>query len=141
METHTAVPECVLRDEPHGARILGRVVSVVAVLVLAVTAFRFTFHSTQATFHNYGVVYTSIGIADVACGGEASSGCGASTAIRFASCSQRFHDYFSSAEGSGDQLVRSLIAKRPPSGTKWVVECGGADAMIHGQPLAQLKPS
>jgi hypothetical protein len=118
---------------------VGRMTLGLALLAAAAGVFRFTFlQPTQPTFHNYGVLRTSIGIADVACGGEASDGCGVDTAIRFASCSPHFYAYFDGSTATNDQKVRSLIGKHPPSGNRWVVECGGADAMIQGQPLARL---
>jgi hypothetical protein len=84
-------------------------------------------------------VYSPIGIADVACGGDASDACGVGTTIHFASCSAQFHDYFDDAAGSDDPLVRTLTGKRPPSGSQWSVGFGGADGLIQGQPPAHLK--
>jgi hypothetical protein len=118
---------------------VARITLGIALFVLAAGVFRFTFlQPTPVTFHNYGVVRTSIGVADVACGGDADERCAVGTTIRFASCSPQFHAYFDGSTATGDRLVRTLIGKRPPSGNLWVVECGGADAMIQGQPLARL---
>jgi hypothetical protein len=80
-------------------------------------------------FRSYGVVETRIGRAAITCGGEVSRGCGIETAIRFQACSPAFHEYFAGSRGY-DQLVHELIGRDPPSGRRWVVECGGADAMI-----------
>ena len=123
------------------ARAIGRVTLGAALLVVVAGTFRFTFLlPVPPTFHNYGIVRTSIGVADVACGGEASDGCGVDTAIRFASCSSQFREYFtSSGYPTDDQEVRTLIGKRPPSGNRWIAECGSADDMIQGQPLAALR--
>ena len=125
------------------ARIAGRVALTVALLVMAASVLRFMFGPPlQPSFRNYGIVRTSIGVADVSCGGDTAEGCGDVTAIRFASCSPRWRDYFgvTSDPVSDDRRVRRLLGKRPPSGNRWVVYCGGGDAMIQGRPLARLKP-
>lgn len=125
------------RRAAHGA---GQLVLIAALLVLVAAVLRFMYGPPVfPSFHNYGVVHTSVGVAVAACGGETGEGCGDVTAIRFASCSPQFHAYFNESSASDDQLVRKLIGKRPPSGNRWVVECGGAKAMIRGQPIAHLE--
>jgi hypothetical protein len=115
-------------------------VLITALLVMVAAVLRFMYGPPlYPRFHNYGVVQTSIGLAVVACGGEGAGQCGNTTAMVFASCSPQFHVYFRESTATDDQLVRALMGKRPPSGNRWVVECGGADAMIHGQPLAHLE--
>ena len=134
------------RHACDGSSLTRRALSGVARLTLglvlfaaAAVLFRFTFlQSAPVGFRNYGIVNTSIGVADVACGGEASEGCGVDTAIRFEACSREFHAYFNGSTATADRLVRTLTGKRPPSGNRWIVECGGADAMIDGKPLARL---
>lgn len=131
------------RSTRRAALGIGRVTLGIALLVASAGAVRFTFlRPPHPAFHNYGVVRTSIGVADVACGGEASDGCGVDTAIRFASCSSQFREYFgfdSSGYASEDLQVRTLIGKRPPSGNRWIAECGSAGDMIQAQPLAKLE--
>jgi hypothetical protein len=141
VEVYTPIPEASMPGVPRGVRHAGRVMVVCALVLVAAAVVRATFFgSSQASFHNFGVVHTAIGTAAVACGGEASDGCGVDTVIRFASCSTQFHDYFGAVADAArnDQLVRALIGQRPPSGDRWTVGCGGADGMIAAQPLAHL---
>jgi hypothetical protein len=132
------------RRSTSPARRVGGIVATIALvpalLVGTAVALRFTFVPAHPTFYNYGVVHTRIGTAVVACAGEAGTGCGVDTAIRFTSCSARFRAYFADSMATQDQLVRALIGKRPPSGEGWDVHCGGAAAMIEGQPLTRLRP-
>jgi hypothetical protein len=119
---------------------LARRIGFVLVLLAAGSVlFRFMYPPSQPAFRNYGVAQTSIGNAAVFCGGETGGACGVETALRFVSCSPRFHEYFDDATATDDEQVRRLIGKRPPSGDRWVVQCGGADAMIKGRPPAQLE--
>jgi hypothetical protein len=111
----------------------------VGLLAVGTLLFHFMYAPSQPAFRNYGVVQTSIGMAAVACGGETSGGCGVETALRFVSCSPRFHDYFDNAPATDDELVRRLVGKAPLSGDRWIVQCGGADAMIESRPLAELE--
>jgi hypothetical protein len=111
-------------------------------LATMAVAFALTFGTfEQPSFRNYGVIHTSLGLAVVTCGGETSEGCGNETAIGFAACSPEWHGYFAetSSPTTTDRLVRTLIGKRPPSGNRWVVECGAAGPMFQGEPLARLK--
>jgi len=122
------------------AKATGELVFIVALLVTAAAVLRFMYAAPAPRFHNYGIVHTPLGLAAVACGGETSE-CGKETAIRFESCSPQWRDYFSAVakRTSLDHLARELIGKRPPSGDEWSVQCGGADGMIQGQPLAKLE--
>jgi hypothetical protein len=134
----TRVPNATARTL-RAARTVGQIAFAAVLLLFAAVALRFTFGGTEPAFRNYGVIDTRLGVAVVACGGEASRGCGEDTALRFASCSAPFHAFFDNSPFSDDELVRTLIHKRPPSGERWIVECGGAAAMIHGQRPAQLR--
>jgi hypothetical protein len=120
-----------LRSVVFAAVLLATVCGVVKVVFL---------QSQPATFHNYGVVNTSIGVGAVACGGEVSAGCGVESTIRFEQCSPRYYAYYDAATPERtDQLVRRLTGARPPSGNRWTVQCGAADAMIVGQPPVRLE--
>ena len=111
------------------------------VVLAAVFALRLTFGAyAPPSFHNYGTIETTFGTAAVVCGGEGGpGGCGANTKLVVQTCTHAYFDYFNASDPVRvDQLVRQLTGKRPPSGNRWLVECGGADAMIQGQPPAQL---
>jgi hypothetical protein len=116
-------------------RAVGRLALLAALVGASAVVLRFIY-VRPPMFHNYGVVHTSIGTAAVACGGEVSRGCGIETAIIFTACTPRYRSYFDATTASDDELARALVGKRPPSGNRWVVECGAADAMVRGQPPA-----
>lgn len=113
--------------------VAGRLALTFVLLVAAAGMLRFMYGPPlQPVFRNFGLVQTSIGVAVVACGGEAAPGCGIGTALIFASCSPQWRAYFAvtSDPSALDALVRVLIRKPPPSGNRWAVYCGGADAML-----------
>ena len=123
MEVYTPTPTL----PPHAprARMLGRGVAVVGLLVAAFGVARFTFGNPSRGAHrDFGVVRTQLGVAEVACGGEASD-CAESTALVFPSCrpGSAFDLYFRKNAAGADALARRLTGGPPPSGSRWDVTC------------------
>jgi hypothetical protein len=102
--------------------------SILAFAVLILVSLHLMKRPTPPAFQNFGSVNTRYGAATLYCGGPSTSTCGASTAVRFAVCSEQLKAALTPAANEKlTDLIQQAVGRTPPSGLKFLsYSCGGA---------------
>jgi hypothetical protein len=108
------LPYLTISDRAHRFRNAAGLLVVALFLALLV---HLMYPAVPPDFHDYGVVQTRFGAAQIFCGGESDSTCGSSTTVRFRECSLRaLTDYLGPAPS---RRLAALLGPAP-SGKRWL---------------------